>query len=362
MTDATSASSGQAERPVRWIEVWARAVVVPAWRRATAAWFGCGIVAAVVFGSAGMRASDLTGLALYDPGVGIVLAATWLLVFAPTARAIVRAAPAAYLASLPGDPRTARFVAVLALVGLQLPWVALWILGEGLIGGAVVVATTAVVVALASWRPPSVRARFPAWRRDGEALRSIHVRALRRRAGDALVRGAGLAVLAGAAGGLVVRNNQLTGETAGVLATSIIAVVLVPAQVGAALVTLGAHRETAWPAAAFGIARRTRIVALVYAIAVVHLAAAAIAVLAAMIVSGPNGWLPVLALGVALGTSLGEARAMLVYEDSPTVAARVVVGAIVVAAIAVVCLAVLGAAGAIAMIAIGAFALLTVAP
>jgi hypothetical protein len=346
---------------LRWITVWTRAVVVPAWRRAVAAWVGCAIVAAVLFGPTAMHPSDLTGLALHDPGAGIVLAATWLLVFVPTARMIVRP-PVAYLYSLPGDPRAARLVAALALVGLQLPWLVLWIIGEGALGAMVVLATAAVVAGLASVRPPQLRATFPAWRHSGAALRAIHLRALRRRAGDALVRGAGLAVLAGGAAGLLVRNNQLVGESAGVLAVSIIAIVLVPAQVGAAMVTLGVHRETAWLAAATGISRATRIAALVYALAAVHLAAAAIAVAVAMVVSGVNPWLPVVALGTTLGTALGGARTMLASEDSLTVAARVVIGAIVVAAIAVVCLAVFGAAGAIAMVAIGASALLMRTP
>jgi len=346
---------------MRWIGVWTRAVVGPAWRRAVAAWIGCAIVAAVVFGPTAMQPADLTGLALHDPGVGLVLGATWLLVFVPTARVLVRAAPAAYLRSLPGDPRSAQLVTAAALTGLQLPWLALWTLGEGLLGVAIVLANTVVIVVVASLRLPSPRATFPAWQHSGEALRAIHLRALGRRAGDALVRGAGLAVLAGGAAGLLVRNNQLSGQTAGVLGASIIAIVLVPAQVGTALVTLGAYRETAWLAAAFGIAPHTRTAALVTTIAIVHLAAATIATLAAMVISGANVWLPILAFGVALGTSLGEARTMLANAAAPSVAARVVVGAIVSAALAVVCLAVLDAAGAIAIIAIGAFSLLRAA-
>jgi len=358
---ARSTASEQPARPdLRWLWAWARAVLVPASRRADAAWLGCGIVAALVFGPTAMRASDLTGLALGDPGVGLVLAATWLLVFLPTARMVVRAEPAAYLYSLPGAPRTARGLAAAALLVLQLPWLALWTLGEGPLGLAIVVANTAVIAAIASWRPPRLRARAPAWRTGGQALRAVHLRALRRRAGDALVRGAGLAVLAGIAAGLLVRNNQFSGERAGVLAASIIAVVLVPAQIGAALVTLAAHRETTWIADAFGIARRTRIAALVFAVAIVHLGATAIASAAAMVFAGANPWLAVIAPAIALGTALGEARAMVASDASPTVAVRVVIGAIVNAAIAVVCLAVLDAAGAIASLAIGAAALIAV--
>jgi len=344
---------------LRWISVWTRAVVVPAWRRAVATWLGCGIAAAVIFGPTAMHASDLTGLALHDTGAGIVLGATWLLVFVPTARMIVRPS-AGYLYSLPGDPRVARLIAVLALIGLQLPWLALWIVGEGLLGAGVVIATTVVVVAVALWRPAVRRPSFPSWRRGGTALAAIHLRALRRRAGDALVRGVGIAVLAGVAAGLLIRNNQLEGESAGVLGATIIAIVLVPAQIGPALITLATHRDSAWLAASSGISRATRVAAVVCALSIVHLASAAIAVAVATVVTGAVLWLPIVALATAFGTALGEARAMLANEESPTVAVRVVVGAILVTGIAVLCLATLGASGALAMIAIGASALLTV--
>ena len=360
---ASSTGRGQpgSRHELRWLGVWTRAVVVPAWRRAVAAWIGCAIVAAVVFGPTAMRPADATGLALHDPGVGLVLGVTWLFVFLPTARVLVRAEPAAFLASLPGAPRRAWLVTAGALLGLQLPWLALWTLGEGPRGVAIVVANTVVIAGLARWRPPRPGAKVPTWRHSGQALRAIHLRALGRRAGDALVRGAGLAVLAGIAAGLLVRNNQLSGEDAGVLGASVIAIVLVPAQIGPALVTLASYRETAWLAQALGIAPRTRIGALVTSIAIVHLAAAAIAATAAMAISGASPWLPILALGVALGTSLGEARTLLASVNAPAVAARVVVEAIVFAALAVVCLATLDAAGALAILALGAGALLRAA-
>ncbi|HEX4419390.1 MAG TPA: hypothetical protein VH165_15870 [Kofleriaceae bacterium] len=346
---------------LRWITVWSRAVVVPAWQRGVATWLGCAIVGAVVFGPTAMRPSDLTGLAIHDPGVGAVLGGTWLLVFVPTARMIVRPR-VGYLYSLPGDPRAARAVAVLALIGLQLPWLVLWLAGAGALGAGVVAATTVVAAGLARWQPPRRSPRTPGWRRAGAALRAIHVRALGRRAGDALTRGAGLAVLAGIAGGLLVRNNELVGGAAGVFGASVIAVVSIPAQAGAALVALATHRETAWLAASSGISRATRIGSLIYAVAAIHLAVAAIASLAAMIVAGANPWLPVLALATALATALGVVRAMLVHEASPTVAARVVIGGIVAAAAVVLCLSVLGEAGALAAIALGVFAVLMVKP
>jgi hypothetical protein len=344
-----------------WLSVWTRAVVAPASRRAAAAWAGCTIVGAVVFGRAAMRPSDLTGLALHVPGVGLVLTAIWLLLFVPSARIIVRAQPAAYLTSLPGDPRAARLVAAASLIWLQLPWIVLWIVGEGWLGVVVIAATTALIIALARWRPPTTRTRIPAWRHAGQALRGIHLRALRRRAGDALVRGAGLSVLAGMAAGLLIRNNHLGGESAGVFGAGVIAVALIPAQVGPALVTLGAYRETSWIVQAFGIAPAARIGALIATIAGVHLGTAAIAVSAAAVVAGVHPWLPVIALGTALGTAFAEARTVLTHEASPTIATRVVVGAVVAAAIAVVCLSLLGAAGALAILASGSFAILAAA-
>jgi hypothetical protein len=163
MTDmAPSAAArqpaGPTNRPMRWITAWTRAVVVPASRRADAATLGAVLIAAVAFGPTAMRPHDLTGLALANPAVGAVLAATWLLVFVPTARMIVRP-PIGYLYSLPGDPRAARAVALAALLLLQLPWLVLWIAGEGARGGLVVLATTALAAAIACVLPRDANAR-----------------------------------------------------------------------------------------------------------------------------------------------------------------------------------------------------------
>ena len=64
-----------------WLDVWTRAVIVPACRRAAAVWVGTALVAAVTFGPNAMMPSDLTGLALMSPTIGAVLGLTWLLVF-----------------------------------------------------------------------------------------------------------------------------------------------------------------------------------------------------------------------------------------------------------------------------------------
>jgi len=358
----TAESTPRAAR-AQWLDVWTRAVIVPAWRRAAAVWVGTAIVAAVIFGPSGMRASDLTGLALHHAGIGGALAVTWLLVFVPTARLLVRAEGAAYLRTLPGPTIAPIVLAAAALVALQLPWVALWVVGEGLLGLGVVAVVTLAILALASWRPPQLRAKWPGWRHEGEALRAIHVRALRRRAGDALVRGAGLSVLAGVAAGLFVRNNQLAGLDAAVVGASVIAIVLVPAEVGVLLVILATHRTTAWLAMSLGTSRVTRIVAVVYAIALVQLAATVIAIAAAYVVTDADlrtiAWLGGTSLVVALGSAMGCARVLLAAEDSPTIAARTVVGSIVVAALAVLCLGLFGELGIGAFVATSALALFT---
>lgn len=341
-----------ARRP-RWLAVWNRAVIRTAWRRALPVWIGCGIVAPLLFGPTAMHPSDVTGLALGDPGFGAVLVVVWLLVFVPTARLIVRPTAAAYLSSLPGDPWLAWLVAAAALIWLQLPWLTLWLSGEGAWGAMVVAGVTLAIVALARWQPPGRRLRPPTWRSAGQALRSIHRRALVRRAGDVLLRGAGLAVLAGLAAGLMIRNNERTGVDAGVLGASVISVVLIPAQIAPALTTLAAYRETAWLAQAYGISPGTRIGALAASVALVHVTAAAIAAAAAMVVAAPNAWLAVLAIATALSTALLEVRTIVLHEAAATIAMRVVVGAIAAAAVAVVSLSVLDELGAVAMLALG---------
>ncbi|HWU89268.1 MAG TPA: hypothetical protein VN253_18505 [Kofleriaceae bacterium] len=371
MADTQGGSSPSPTTPfltshVRWADVWTRAVIWPAWRRASAIWIGCAIVAAVVFGPTGMQPSDLTSLALHHAGVGAALGLTWLLVYAPTARLIVRADAAAYLRSLPGPRLAPLLIGGGAFLVLQLPWLVLWTLGDGLRGLAVFALTQLALLALARFRPPPSRARFPTWDHPASALRSIHLRALRRRAGDALVRGAGLAVLAGAAAGLILRNNGLSGPSAASTGAAIIAVVLVPACAGVLLVILGAHRQTAWLAATLGISPATRATALIFAIAVVQLAASSLALLAAALIAEPSprtfALLSLVTLGCALGASLGCARALLARPDSPTIAARAVTGAAVTAAAAVLCLSLFGAPGVLAFLAASLLALSTVRP
>ncbi|MCW5800861.1 MAG: hypothetical protein KIT31_00500, partial [Deltaproteobacteria bacterium] len=160
-----------------WLAAWNRAVVGAALRRAIAVWVGTGIVGGVLFGPTAMHPRDLTGLALHQPAVGAVLAVTWLLVFLPAARVIVRGDAAAYLRSLPHPEVAPLALGAAALIALQLPWLALWAIGEGPLGLAIVGAETLVIAVVARWRPPRPAVRPPGWRTPGGALRSIHLRA-----------------------------------------------------------------------------------------------------------------------------------------------------------------------------------------
>ncbi len=350
----------------RWLSVWMRAVIGPASRRAGGVWVGAAVVAAVIFGPTGMQPADLTGLALHVPAVAVVLGMIWLLVFLPIARVIVRADAATYLRSLPGSPARAALVGGLAIIGLQFPWLALWTIGDGARGAALVGGWTLVIALLAAWRPVLGAPRPPRWTHEGQAMRGLHARALRRRAGDALLRGTGLALLAGGAAGLFVRNNAVVGADAAVLGTCVISIVLVPAQVGVLLVLVESHRQSSWLAASLGIGRGTRVVSLAFALALVHLAATTLALIAAALVIRPDpatlGLLALTSLVAAVGSALGETRVLLGAEHLESVAARTVTGAIVVAAVVVLCLGTLGAPGLLAILASGILALATVTP
>jgi hypothetical protein len=293
-----------------------------------------------------------------------VLAATWFLMFVPIARLVVRADPAAYLRALPGPTAAPIAIAAAALLGLQLPWLVLWTAGQGLRGLALVGALTVPIAVLARWRPPPPRAGWPRWSGARPALTAIYVRALRRRAGDAILRGVGLAVLAGAAAGLVVRNNQLAGQDAAVLATGVIAVVALPAQVGLLSTLADAYRASGWLTATLGVSGAARVAALAAAVAVVYLACAAVGVGALAAVIGGDAetiaWVAGFALPMAGLSALAMTRALVRAAESPIAAQRVVTGAVVVAALAVFWLGLLGELGLAAMAATAIVALATI--
>jgi hypothetical protein len=325
-------------------------------------WVGAGIGGGIVFGPTGMHPHDLTQLAIDVPAVAAVLAATWLLLFVPTARMLVREEGGLYLRSLPATRWHAVAIGVLAFIVLQLPWLALWVAGEGVRGLVVVLALSLVIAVVALGRPRPRRAGWPRWRSDRAALRGVYARALRRRATDALVRGLGLAVLAGLVAGLMVRNNALVGADGAPLGAGAIAVVLVPGWAGALLPLVDAHRASAWLASSLGVSAPARIAVLATTVTGVYLAGATIAVLAsaALVDVHTVAWLAAAALPASLGGALFATRALVRAErDEKNAASRVVTGAILGSALAVVCLGWLGVPGALVMVLGGLCALLT---
>ncbi len=312
-------------------------------------WVGCGLVAAITFGGNGIRPHDLTHLALTDPPLGAALVGIWLLLFVPVARAILRPPGASYLRSLPHATLPPILVGGAALIGLQLPWLALWLLGDGTRGLLAIATTTGLVSALAllGYRPR--RPRWPGWRTADGALGGIHLRAIARRAGDTIARGAGLAALAGLTGGLFVRNNQLDGAHAGLIGTSVMLLILVPARAGMLLVVLESHRRAGWISDALGVSSASRAVALVRALALVHLAAAAIAIGAAALVGGADGaslvaWTGI-ALAVALVSAIAEAGTILRVHHRDSAPTALVVGSCLVAALGMLALGLFGVVG-----------------
>ncbi|MCX5742307.1 MAG: hypothetical protein NT062_07410 [Proteobacteria bacterium] len=328
---------------------------MPAGRQAAAIWVGCLFIAAVAFGGDGMHPHDLTDMALADPtGIGLVVVAIWLLVYLPVARAIVRAEAARYLQALPHGHVGPVIVRGGALVGLQLPWLVLWTLGAGARGVVVIAATTVVLVGLAAVRAPAARAGWPGWRGPLGALAAIHRRALLRRAGDALVRGAGLAVLAGGVGALFVRNNHLTGTSGAILGAGVATLMLVPAHLGTLAIFVDTQRATTWLARALGIAAPVRLAALAGGLALVHAITAALAVgVAAIILSDASTIAPWLGLqlGIAACTAVFETR-VVVRGVAATSSAPLVGGALASAALAVGALGVFGPVGLVGAAAI----------
>jgi hypothetical protein len=319
---------------------------------------GAGIVGGVIFGPNGMQPRDFAHLALGVPLFGLGMVATWMLLFVPVARVIVRADAARYLRSLPSPRWPTLAIGVAALVGFQWPWIVLWFFGAGALGLAIVGLVTILIAGVAWWRfaPPKTGALR--WSGPVAALFGTYARALRRRAVDALMRCTGLAVLAGLTAGLFCRNNQLVSREAGVIAAAVIAVVLTPGWAGTLLPPIETHRDSAWLAASTGISEPARRVALASIVVAIYVVTALIAAIAAIAVA-PDGavWIVALTLASALGAAFVATRAMIRSEHSDAMAMRVVIGAIVASAIVVIALGALGATGAVAVLALGVLAM-----
>ena len=345
---------------VSWMSVWTRAVIVPAVKRAIGVWAGVLLGAAIIGGGNGLYPHDITTIALNIPLAGIALAVTWVLLFVPVARILIKQPSASYLRSLPGPRVLPIVVAGAAIVVLQAPWIAVWVVGAGLRGAIVVAGFTLPIVAIAAYPATPPRARHPHWRSLSGALASIYVRALVRRAGHALVRGVGLAIVAGGVGGLMARNNALVGSAAAALASAAIAIVLIPGWAGALLPLVDVHRDSAWIAASLGASERTRITVLATAVGVVYVAGGVVAAITAAIIAGPSPYFALVVVAAA-GTSLVTTRGLVWAErTADKTFARAVIAATLASAACVLAIGLLGAAGIGAIVAAGALAIATV--
>ncbi|MFT3695043.1 MAG: hypothetical protein QM831_18035 [Kofleriaceae bacterium] len=359
-------------------------MIAPASRRALPVWLGAGIVGGVIFGGTGMHPHELTQLVLHSPLAACVLGITWMLLFVPVARLLVRDDATRYLRTLPHPIWSPRALLIGALIVLQLPWLILWLDGEHLVGAAVVIALSPVIAALALIRTRPPRTTSRKFSGPITALLGIQLRALSRRAGDALIRATGLALLAGGAAGLFVRNNDVTGAHAGVIATCVIAIVLVPGWAATLLPLAEAHRASAWLASSTGITELQRRIALALAVLAVYTITTLLAALTTIVVlaattagalstatlsasaetSGLSSALAIAAITTttSIGLALCTTRGLLWADhhapdaDRP-VAARVVVGAITASALAVILLGWLDATGVAAILVIGLFAM-----
>jgi hypothetical protein len=306
-------------------------VIGPALRRAVAVWAGAAIVGAVLFGPTGLPPHTVTLMMRESLGAVLVVGGTWLLLFVPIARVIVHADAARYLRSLPHSALRLLIVRIGALVGLQLPWIALWVAGEiamrppdeaaagaggPMIAVIAIAASTILAVLISAWRPRAIRRRNPRWTSSTSAFRAIYLAALARRAGDALVRGAGLSLLAGLAAGLFVRNNAFVGEQAAKMAGIISALALVPAYVGVLSPLLEAHRSGTWVAESAGVSPSTRAFALATSLVLVHGSCALLAMLGfaavepTLTVAAVAGTLLACAIASALGAAFVVLRAV----------------------------------------------------
>jgi len=247
--------------------VWGRVVGLAAARRAAPVWGGVAIAAMVIFGGTGMHAADLTGAALGSAGVATGLFALWMILMAPVGAAMVDPRPTAYLRALPW-PRAWRWAVGGAIAtAVQGPWTLLWAVGEG--ASAAVVATAvaaAAMLAVASIPWPAPR-RAPRWRGPVRALVGAHGRAVVRRRGTALARGAALAALGGAVAGLVARANALSAAEA-LVVVLVAASVALPMAIGALAAPVAeSDRDLGWVLASTGCSRGARVVAQVVALA-----------------------------------------------------------------------------------------------
>ena len=119
----------------------------------------------------------------------------------------------------------------------------------------------------------TARHRAPRWSSNLIALVGVYRRALTRRASDALLRGAGLAILAGLVGGLMIRNNDATGGRRQRSQRARSPSCSSPVGVAALIPLVEAQRASLWLSSSLGMSTQRRVVALAIVVGGVYVVA-----------------------------------------------------------------------------------------
>jgi hypothetical protein len=300
----------------RLARAWARVVGTAAMKRAAPAWFAVTVFASIMFGGNGMQPSELTGLMRASPGVLAAIGGTWLVLIGPVGTVLVDDRSTAYLRALPAGRRWRwGTVAVFALVA-QLPWAALWAIGQGTVPAviaALVSATAMVGLAAVPWPVPR---RAPRWSGPVRAMMGVHGRALWRLRRASLWRGVVLAAIGGAFAGLMVVRNELALADAAVVLLAVLAVALVSAIGGLAAPVAESDRDLGWLLASTGVAPAQRVAAMAAVLAGGGAALGAVAGIVAVSVAGSPALLAVaIAHGAVIGIAAVRAGAWAVADE-----------------------------------------------
>jgi hypothetical protein len=125
----------------------------PALVAALPAYAGLVLLVAVLMGKSAMQPGDMAAAAASSLGVRALLWVAWLAAMAPAARLLILAPELLYLSWLPIPPATRIGTAAALLVGLELPWAALWSAAAGPGAGIAAAAAAAGFHAALAVRP-----------------------------------------------------------------------------------------------------------------------------------------------------------------------------------------------------------------
>lgn len=326
--------------------------------------FGVLVVACVVFGPTGMRASELAYTLRTAPLVAVLMWFAWIVLVFPAARLALVPPSSSYLRWLPAPRAILYLAAALATWVVEWPWVILFAAGEGVLSGlsagfgaialhaaytlrpwgwthgvvllgwalsafvphpaaalGMATVTMGLAVKQAVDRAPEVSSYVrgtPRVERPEVALARVHVMYLVRKEPVVLGRVLVMASLAGLVLPLAARGHDLeTGPSHGALALGIAAFSLLPAMSGVGAAVIRSERLASWLLDGLGASGRTRVVAAALAAALCGaVAGLVIGVVASMGLSIHDGAivLRVLAIPVLWGALAGATCTCLARE------------------------------------------------